>query len=521
MAPKGNLITIHGSPWQRLEGTRIFEAAELGLAVPRQEYKAQEPVLRKKLLDAQARLREADYPVFVLFGGVDGAGKGETANVLSEWMDPRRISTRAFGAPSQEELERPANWRYWRAMPPRGHIGVFLSAWYSRPLLDRAYEEIDATEFDQRLQRIVDLEKMLADDGALIVKFWMHLGREQQRARLQSLQEDPLLSWRVTRLDWKHYRLYDHFVGAAEQLLRRTDTDAARWTIIEGADANYRNLTAGRALLEAMESKLAAKTGESPAPPESITVLPEVKVPARGKGVLANLDLSKCLTGKKYKAQLKKYQARLNLLHRRARARHKSVILVFEGWDAAGKGGAIRRTTAALDARDFQVISIAAPTDEERAQHYLWRFWRHLSRAGRVTAFDRSWYGRVLVERIEGFAKQHEWKRAYTEINAFEQELVDHGTVLAKFWIHISPEEQELRFNARKVTPHKKWKLTEEDWRNRARWEDYEEAVEEMMARTGTKTAPWHAIPGNDKKYARIAVLKTVCRELERALERR
>ncbi|MEW6071211.1 MAG: polyphosphate:AMP phosphotransferase [Planctomycetota bacterium] len=529
MTPRGNLLTAHDSPWHRLEGTRIFEAAELGLAVPRAEFREQEPILRKRLLDAQARLREAGFPVLVLFGGVDGAGKGETANVLSEWMDPRRIVTRSFGTPSEEEGERPEHWRFWRDLPPRGYLGVFLSAWYSRPLLDRAYENIDAAEFDARLDKIVALEKMLADDGALIVKFWMHLGREQQRRRLQSLEEDPLLSWRVTKLDWKHWRLYDRFIGAAEQLLRRTDAPHAHWTIIEGADPYYRNLTAGRGLLDALEQRLAEREAAAaeaagqaaePPPAETITVA-EAPAPAPAGGVLAGLDLTKELDEEEYRSRLKKWQARLNLLHRQARDQKRSMILVFEGWDAAGKGGAIRRVTAALDARDFEVISIAAPTDEERAHHYLWRFWRHLPRAGRVIAFDRSWYGRVLVERIEGFAKPAEWERAYDEINEFERLLVDHGTVLAKFWLHITPEEQERRFLARKEIPYKRWKLTAEDWRNRARWTDYERAVEEMMTRTGTEIAPWHAVPANDKGFARIAVLKHVCRELERALERR
>ncbi len=519
MAPQGNLITAHGSPWQKLEGARIFEAAELGLAVPRTEYKEQEPILRKKLLDAQARLRDADFPVLVLFGGVDGAGKGETANILSEWMDPRRICTRAFGSPSQEEEERPLHWRYWRDLPPRGHMGVFLSAWYSRPLLNRAYEEIDAAEFDEELERIVRLEKMLTDDGAMIVKFWMHLGREQQRKRLQNLEEDPLLSWRVTKLDWKHWRLYDHFVGAAEQLLRRTDTDDARWTIIEGSDANYRNLTAGRALLEAMENRLeeeSSPAAEGAAVPH--VELPKIRLPKPDKGVLARLDLSKRLKKKRYQSQLKKYQARLNLLHRDARDQGKSMILVFEGWDAAGKGGAIRRTTAALDARDFQVISIAAPTDEERAQHYLWRFWRHLSRAGRVTVFDRSWYGRVLVERIEGFAKEWEWQRAYAEINDFEEQLVEHGIVLLKFWLHISKDEQLARFKAREVTPHKRWKLVEEDWRNREKWDDYSLAAHEMVQQTSVRHSPWVLVENESKLFGRIKVLNSVCDAFEKAL---
>ncbi len=524
MSRKAKLYTVHGSPWQKLEGPQIFEAAELGLAVSRSDYKVQEPALRERLLDAQQRLSEADFPVLLLFSGVDGAGKGETANTLSAWMDPRRVVTRAFGAPSQEELERPPNWRYWRDMPPRGQLGVFLSAWYTQPLLDRAYENIDAREFDERLDRIAALERMLAEDGALILKFWMHLGREQQKRRLETLEQDPLLSWRVTRLDWKHWRLYEHFVAASAQLIRRTDTPFARWTIVEGADAHYRNLTIGRSLLDALEHRLEQEGSSAAVPPAPALVeAPEDAESGTEEeyesGVLSRLDMSQELSKKSYRAKLKKYQAKLNLLHRRARAQGTSMILVFEGWDAGGKGGAIRRATAALDARDYQVISIAAPTDEERDHHYLWRFWRHLSRAGRVTVFDRSWYGRVLVERIEGFAKEREWRRAYDEIADFERQILDHGTVLVKFWLHITPDEQEERFLARKDTPYKSWKLTEEDWRNRSRWAEYEDAIDEMVARTSQERAPWQLIPGNDKRFARIAVLERICGALEEALD--
>jgi polyphosphate kinase 2 (PPK2 family) len=229
--------------------------------------------------------------------------------------------------------------------------------------------------------------------------------------------------------------------------------------------------------------------------------------------------MTKSLTKEEYSEKLKKYQARLNLLHRKARSKKISTILVFEGWDAAGKGGAIRRTTAALDARDYQVIPIAAPTDEELAHHYLWRFWRHLGRAGRVTIFDRSWYGRVLVERIEGFAGEKEWRRSYAEINNFERELVEHGIVLLKFWVNITKDEQEARFKARQEISYKRWKLTEEDWRNRERWDDYEIAVNDMVGQTSTRIAPWVLVEGNCKRYSRIKVLKTICSRLEERLK--
>jgi polyphosphate:AMP phosphotransferase len=493
----------------------MFETAELGRKISKKEYKEREPILREQLLEVQGQLRKAPFPVIVLFAGVDGAGKGETANLLSEWMDPRQLVTRAYSQPSQEEEERPEFWRYWRDLPPKGHIGVFLSAWYSRPLLDRVHGDTRVQTFDDELDRIATFERTLAEDGALILKFWMHLGKKAQEKRFKNLEADPHQKWRVTKRDWKHWRMYDRFAATAEQIIMRTSTGEAPWAIIEGADERDRSLEVGRILLEGIQRHLARP------------VLERVAVPAKvdsGNGpatVLTRLDMGKCMERTEYRKQLEKYQARLNLLHRQARERKISTILVFEGWDAGGKGGAIRRINAALDARDFQVLAIAAPTDEERAQHYLWRFWRHLSRAGRVTTFDRSWYGRVLVERVEGFAAEEEWRRAYAEINDFEYQLTEYGIVLVKFWIHITRDEQERRFQAREETPYKRWKLTEEDWRNREKWDAYELAVHDMVERTSSRPAPWVLVEGNDKRYARIKVLKEVCRHWERALDSR
>jgi polyphosphate:AMP phosphotransferase len=345
----------------------------------------------------------------------------------------------------------------------------------------------------------------------------MHLGREPQKKRLQSLEKDPLQSWRVTKQDWKHWKMYGDFVSAAERIIARTSTAHAPWKIIEGADRRFRSLEVGTRLLEAITGRLAEsaepETGPDPAPATDESVSGSRIL------VLSSLDLTRKLEKKDYTRRRDELQARLNLLHRKARDRKITAALVFEGWDAAGKGGAIRRITPALDARDYRVIQIGAPSDEEKAHHYLWRFWRHLSRAGRFMIFDRSWYGRVLVERVEGFARQREWQQAYKEINDFEEQLVEHGIVLVKFWLHISPEEQERRFQARAKIPFKRWKLTAEDWRNREKWGRYELAVNDMVERTSTPIAPWVLVEAEDKRYARVKVLESVCEALERALD--
>ena len=501
----------------------MFEAAELGRSIPKDRFKARIPGLRSELLEVQRQLTGAKFPVIVMFAGVDGAGKGETVNLLNEWMDPRWIVTRAYGQPSEEESERPEYWRYWRDLPPKGRIGLFLSAWYSRPVVNRAYGRIRTNELDQQLERIASFERTLTSDGALILKFWMHLGKKAQKRRLETLEKDPLTRWRVTKQQWRHWKMYDKFVAAGERVLRRTSTVDAPWTIVEGVDEAYRSLTVATAIRDAIREALArsgATTVKKSAPPPKAVTAPNTPRQATTPTILSSLDTQQKVSKKDFGERLEKLQGRLNLLQRKAQAKNISTILVFEGWDAAGKGGAIRRITRALDARSYQVIPIAAPTDEERAHHYLWRFWRHLSRAGRLTIFDRSWYGRVLVERVEGFASEHEWRRAYTEIDEFEDQLVEHGTVLVKYWIHITQDEQLRRFKEREKEKYKQWKLTDEDWRNRAKWPDYERAVNEMVERTSTRGAPWTVVEGNDKYFARLRVLKTLCNSLADAIER-
>jgi polyphosphate:AMP phosphotransferase len=515
----------------------MFEAAELGRTIEKDEYKKQVPILRTELLEVQRLLTPARFPLIVVFAGVDGAGKGETVNLLNAWMDPRWIVTRAYQEPSEEESERPEYWRYWRDLPPRGRIGFFLSSWYSRPILDRVYGRSRTAEFDRQLTRIAAFERNLTDDGALILKFWMHLGKRAQKKRLRTLEKDPLTRWRVTKSQWQHWRMYDKFVAAAERALRRTSTVQAPWIIVEGVDEAYRSITVATTIRDAIRRALAEtdsahgvrtmvstvanrgrrKTASVPASTSVATVKTPHAVKA-GATILSSLDMSQSVSKKDFGTELERYQGRLNLLSRKAQAKGVSTILVFEGWDAAGKGGAIRRITGALDARSYQVIPIAAPTDEERAHHYLWRFWRHLSRAGRLTIFDRSWYGRVLVERVERFATEQEWRRAYSEIGDFEEQLVERGIVLVKYWIHISENEQLQRFKEREKARYKQWKLTDEDWRNRAKWADYERAVNDMVEQTSTRVAPWTLVEGNDKYFARLKVLKTLCASLERAL---
>ncbi len=489
----------------------MFESAELGHKIDKATYDKEVPKLREALLDVQFDFAAAKkFEAIILVGGVDGAGRSETVNLLNEWMDPRHIEVHGMGEPSDEERERPPMWRFWRALPPKGRIGVFMGSWYSWPIVDYVYGNIDKEAYHEKIERIVRFEKMLVDEGALLIKYWFHLSKEAQRKRLKALEKDPRTRWRVTQRDWDHFELYDRFREADEQALRMTSTAEAPWYIIEGSDARYRELTVGTTLLEGLRRRVDEKDG-SPSASHVPPLLPSIDQ----LHLLKSLDLSHALSKKAYERALEEQQSRLVQLARDPLFKEMSVVVVFEGNDAAGKGGSIRRITGALDARQYQVIPIAAPTEDERAHPYLWRFWRHLSRRGRITLFDRSWYGRVLVERVEGFAPETDWMRAYGEINDFEDQLARHETVVVKFWLATSKEEQMRRFKEREQTGFKRYKITDEDWRNREKWEQYEHAVCDMVERTSTDYAPWTLVESNDKNYARIKVLTTLCDRIE------
>jgi polyphosphate:AMP phosphotransferase len=499
--------TVHDS-------TPMFETAELGHTLDKAIYLEEAPRVRAALLAVQRDLAEARASVIVIVTGVSGAGKSETVNLLMEWLDTRGIQTHAMRGPTDEERQRPPMWRFWRELPPRGRIGIFFGAWYAQPLLDCTLGRISRAELDLTLNQILELEQMLHREGVLLLKFWLHLSREAQKRRLKQLEADPTQRWRVMKPDWKLYKHYETYRHVGEQALRRTNTEEAAWTIVEGSDRWYRNLTVSQTLLDALQLHLEQRRQEPPA--AELKAIPHAPPPLN---VISHLDQGLSLDPGRYKAELRQAQGELGLLSRRLRKKERSLILVFEGPDAAGKGGAIRRLTVAMDAREYQVISVASPTDEERAHPYLWRFWRHLPQQGQVTIYDRSWYGRVLVERVEGFAQADQWQRAYDEINAFETQLTDFGIIVLKFWLAITPDEQLRRFQNRQLTPYKQYKLTEEDWRNRDRWDAYVAAACDMFERTGTEAAPWVLVEANNKEWARVKVIKTVVREVKAALD--
>ena len=487
----------------------MFEGVELRQKLSKADYEAEVPRLREALLAMQARLQESDRSVVIVIAGAEGAGKGEVVNTLAEWLDTRGITVHGVGVPTLEESERPEFYRFWRRLPPRGAIAVFFGSWYTWPIVEKSFERIDDHVLEDRLRRISSFERMLVNENVILVKLWLHVTKEDQARRFEKLAANPDTAWRVTSRDWEYHETYDAFIAASSLALRRTNSDFAPWHLIDAENQRFRNATVAQHLLRDVERALET---------EPIKSAPEPPRKPAAVNVLTQLDLSALLDRDSYRSLLAEHQGRLARLARRLGGAGRSAVIVFEGADAAGKGGCIRRIVNVLDARFYRVIPISAPTDEEKARPYLWRFWRNLPRRGEVVVFDRSWYGRVLVERIEGFCAPEDWRRAYGEINDFEEQLVDAGCLVFKFWLTITPEEQLARFEERRATGYKRYKLTPEDWRNRDKWAAYEAAACDAFEKTGTEIAPWVPVASNDKLHARIQVIETVCAGLERAL---
>lgn len=478
-------------------------------------YQARAAVLRESLLQLQVDLKKAPFKVLLIIAGPEGAGRGYLLNTLAEWLDPRGVETFSYHAPTDSERAHPHQWRYWRDLPGMGRIGLYAGSWYTETLREEARSKTALSQIGEEAERIRDFEQLLADGGTLIVKVWLHLSKEAQGRRLRTLRADPATAWRVTDEDWDHHQSYDRLDKTARLIRAKTHRPGARWTIVDAEDERARDLRVGQLLLTQfrLQQQRIARLARARAVAAAKPMCPA------GLRRLRALSLDQDLSENDYDAGREKWLGRLNRAMRAALAANRSVVMAFEGWDAAGKGGAIRRLTSALDPRDYRVIPVAKPTDEEKHAHYLWRFWRDIPRDGRVAIFDRSWYGRVLVERVEGFCRVDEWRRAYAEINDFEEQLTQHGTIVLKYWLHVSHAEQLRRFREREATPHKRHKMNAEDWRNRRQRAAYEAAVGDMLALTDRPNAPWQLVPADNKRYARLEVLRSASRQIEAALE--
>ena len=496
----------------------MLEKIDLTKKMGKKEFKQRMDVLTVKLGILQRQCRDLKIPVIIVFEGFGAAGKGTLINQLIQPLDPRGFRVFAISGESEEEQMRPFLWRFWTKTPERGRIAIFDRSWYRRVLIDRFDKVTTESQLGYAYNEIVSFESALADGGNVIIKFFLDITRKEQEKRFARLLDNKETAWRVSKGDLKRNKHFQEYKVMNEEMLQKTDTDFAPWTIVEAMDREYAVVKVISTVIDRLEKQVAQVRAFREHKEKQVQKAGEQNLTFKSS-ILSSVDLSLSYTKEEYKERLKKLQDKLSVLHSELYRRRIPVILGFEGWDAGGKGGAIKRITECMDPRGYEVNPTAAPNDIEKAHHYLWRFWQNLPKAGHVALYDRTWYGRVMVERIEGFCTKEEWKRAYKEINDMEATWVHDGAIVLKFWMQIDKDEQERRFKERMETPEKQWKITDEDWRNREKWDAYEEAVDEMLIRTSTTYAPWIIVEGNCKYYARIKVLENVIAAIEKRLE--
>jgi len=502
----------------------MLSRIDLSKKISKKEYKTRFSQLQIKIGKIQREAKTLGVPVVIVFEGWDAAGKGTLINNLILPLDPRGFNVHPISKPNEEESMRPFLWRFWTKTPENGRIAIFDRSWYGKVLVEFIDDKSDSLELERCYQDIRSFERQLSDGGNVMIKFFLHITKKEQKRRFKKLRSNPALSWKVTKEDKKHHKQYDKYLILTERMIEETDTDYAPWTVIESHDRRFAVIKMFETVIHFLEEKINAVKSKKSGTQDSTTkeaVTSSLEDSSLNCSILDKIDLNIYIEKEKYKKSLKKYQKKIRDLEHQIYIHRIPVIITYEGSDAAGKGGNIRRLTQNMDPRGYEVIPIAAPIPYEKRHHYLWRFWNHLPKAGHITIFDRTWYGRVLVERIEGFCTRIEWKRAYREINEMEKHLTEFGTIVIKFWLQIDKDEQLRRFKEREKIEYKNWKITEEDWRNREKWDEYREAVDEMLLRTGTTNAPWTIIESNSKYYARIKVLKTVCERIEIALKKR
>ncbi len=497
----------------------MLENVDLTKKVCKEEYKEKMTQLEAELGRLQRVCKALEIPIMIVFEGFGAAGKGLQIGRLIQSMDPRGFEVYPIKNETEEEQMHPFMWRFWTKTPAKGRIVIFDGSWYRRVLIDRFEKRTKSKDLPDIFHSINSFEEQLAEDGTLIIKLFLHIDKKEQKKRFEKLEKNKETAWRVTQGDKERNARYDEYAAMMEDMLFKTDTDYAPWTIIESMDKRFATLKIYMTVIKAMADQIERVKIEKEGNTQAAASQIDGEMRGGQVSILSKADLSLSYTRNEYKEKLDKLQKKTEKLHGELYRRRIPVVLGFEGWDAGGKGGAIKRLTERMDPRGYVVNPTASPNDIEKAHHYLWRFWRAMPKDGHVAIFDRTWYGRVMVERIEGFCTTEEWKRAYKEINDMEKDLYDAGAIVIKFWMHIDKDEQERRFKDRQQNPEKQWKITDEDWRNRGKWDFYEDAVNEMLMRTSTDYAPWVVVEGNDKYYARVKVLRTVTDAIEKRLK--
>lgn len=465
---------------------------------------------RTELSNVQMKVKDSNLPVIIMLEGYGAAGKGSVISSIIKYMDPRFFKVYNMDVKSDDEKRKPFLYRYASKMPAKGQISIYDGGYMDECVKELLNEDINIDQYISKIRSIRNYERQLRDNGYLVIKFFLSIDKDTQKKRLEKLKDSKNTKWRVSKEDTWQNKNHSKFKDNYNEFISQTDTKEAPWHVI---DANNKN-TVEQFIAETIVSEI-EKAIKNPWENDSIKNPYKLIKTKELKKIKLN---DKLLTSEEYKDKLDKLQNELGKLQNKLYRKKIPVIIAYEGWDAAGKGGNIKRVASSLDPRGYEVFPIASPSKEEKDRHFLWRFYNRLPKTGHIAIFDRTWYGRVMVERLEGFCSENDWKRAYNEINEFEKDLTDWGAIVIKFWVHIDKDTQLERFTLRQNTPEKQWKITDEDWRNREKWDQYEDAINEMIAKTSTDFAPWHILESNDKKYARIKALETIIDEIKKRI---
>lgn len=473
--------------------------------------KVEKEQYRNELAGCQMTIKDAKLPVIIILEGWGASGKGSVISSLIKYMDPRFFKVYNMDAKSEDEERKPFLYRHAVRMPGAGAISIFDGGLMDEVTKAYLHNDIDRKEYDRRVDSIINYERQLRDNGYLVLKFFLNIDEKTQRNRLDKLSGSKSTKWRVSEDDIWQNKHYDKCKKLYKEYIKATDSEAAPWYRIESVDKGDVERFIATTIVDQINKAIAnpwvAKIPDNPYNMSPVTPLSSIEL--KGKE----------LTEAEYRKRLKELQKELSQLHNELYRKKIPVIIAYEGWDAAGKGGNIKRIASALDPRGYEVFPIASPTPDEKCRHFLWRFYNRLPRTGHIAIYDRTWYGRVMVERLEGFCSENDWQRAYNEMNEFEKDLTDWGAVVIKFWVQVDKDTQLERFTLRQNTPEKQWKITDEDWRNREKWDLYEGAIDEMIAKTSTEFAPWYILESNDKKYARIKALEIVIDRIKKAIK--
>ncbi len=495
----------------------MLENTDLSKSIDKKEYDNIFDDLKIRIGELQRKAWKMDIPIVIVFEGWHASGMTEIINRFLLTLNPIGFDLHTTGKPCYQEEQKPLLWRFWTKIPKKGSIAIFDRSWYRRAIIEHTSKGKASKDMPKCLDGLTYFERQLTDGGYLLIKFFLHISKKEQEKRYHRMKKQDIPLFIVEEEEQEYLYEYDRYLPLIESILERTDRTFAPWTIVESDNIDFATVKVLAKVIESIEYKIYDTENERKA--EQNARDENCIVKDIDSSILKKVDLDRSLTRQEYKKEKKMLQKKISRLHYELFKLRIPLIIVFEGWDASGKGGGIKRIVQKLNPRLYQVTPVGVPSQADLEHHYMWRFYTGIPEAGHIGIYDRSWYGRVLVERVEDLCNSQEWKRAYREINEFEEILANYGTIIIKFWMHIDKEEQLRRFKQREKTPHKRWKITEDDWRNREKWGLYHSAADEMLQKTSTSWAPWNIVESNDKYYSRIKILQTINERIEKALK--